>query len=102
MSYNEGGEQTTDLVTVEVEVGLLIGKTDKIESSTLFHERATEEIGLFHRPSLVGARISLRIAVVLFSCSATEKLLEQDLSNRSANSLPSDSVNEVELDTLLR
>ena len=91
MSYNEGGEQTTDLVTVEVEVGLLIGKTDKIESSTLFH-----------RPSLVGARVSLRIAVVLFSCSATEKLLEQDLSNRSANSLPSDSVNEVELDTLLR
>lgn len=37
-TYNESCEQAADLISVEVKIGLLIGKTNQVESSALLCE----------------------------------------------------------------
>jgi len=46
-AYDESSKQAADLISVEVKVGLLIGKTNQVECSALLCERTAEEAVLF-------------------------------------------------------
>jgi hypothetical protein len=46
-AYNESSEQVADLISVEVKIGLLVGKTNQVERSALLCEGPAEEVVLF-------------------------------------------------------
>lgn len=69
------------MISIEVKIGLLIGKTNQVECGALLCEGAAEEVVLFvvifDLDHLVGTSVCLTIIVVLFSGSASARLLER-------------------------
>jgi hypothetical protein len=63
------------LVSVEVKIGLLVGKTDQVECSALLCEGPAEEAVFFvvieDLSSLARTRVCLAIVVILFGLSGS-------------------------------
>jgi hypothetical protein len=70
------------LISVEVKIGLLVGKTDQVECSALLCEGPAEEAVFFvvirDLSFLAGTWVCLAIVVILFGFPGSARILERE------------------------